>query len=222
MPSMTSERILALTGLVVALFLLARLGPGAWRAWRIFSGVKTRRMADAGPLEIPPPLGVSDRIADLHALGFSRIGERFIKLPGTPIRYEWLLGEASGEVYVSVVPFLQGALVSCYSSFDDGQWIQTNFPRGANVERPLFQASAVDTSVRDALAQHRSAVARLAAAHGEPRRVLTMADSLRMDDDYRRRHGGATLGAPMARIVAPAGAAVVLAVVCAALLVTAR
>lgn len=42
---MSTERLLALAGLVVALLLLSRLGPGAWRSWRIYAGVKTRRMA---------------------------------------------------------------------------------------------------------------------------------------------------------------------------------
>jgi hypothetical protein len=219
---MPSERLLALAGLVVALLLLSRLGPGAWRSWRIYAGVKNRRMADAGPLEIPPPLGVADRIADLRALGFERIGERYIKLPGTPIRYEWLLGEPSGEVYVSVVTLLQGALVSCYSSFDDGQWVQTTFPRGATVERPLFQASFVTTSVGDALAYHRAAVQRLEATHGRPRQVRTMADSLRMDDDYRRRHGGATLGRLTWQVIGPALAALALAVISGLLLLVAR
>lgn len=219
---MPSERLLALASFVVALLLLSRLGPGAWRSWRIYTGVKGRRMADAGPLAIPPPLGVADRIADLRGLGFERIGERYVKLPGTPIRYEWLLGEPSGEAYVSVVPLLQGALVSCYSSFDDGQWVQTTFPRGATVERPLFQASFVPTTVGDTLAYHRAAVARLAGAHGRPREVHTMADSLRMDDDYRRRHGGATLGGLTWRIVGPALAALALAVISGLLLLVAR
>lgn len=219
---MSSERLLALAGLVVALLLLSRLGPGAWRSWRIYAGVKGRRMADAGPLEIPPPLGVADRIADLRALGFGRIGERYIKLPGAPIRYEWLLGEPSGEVYALVVPLLQGALVACYSSFDDGQWIQTTFPRGATVERPLFQASFVPTTVGDTVAYHRAALARLEAAHGRPRTVRTMADSLRMDDDYRRRHGGATLGGLTWSIVAPALGALALAVISGLLLLLGR
>ena len=219
---MSAERLLALAGFVVALLLLARLGPGAWRSWLIYTGVKGRRMADAGPLEIPPPLAVADRIADLRALGFERIGERYIKLPGTPIRHEWLFGEPDGEVFVSVVPALQGALLACFSSFDDGQWVQTNFPRGATVERPLFQASFVPTTVGDAVAYHRAAVARLEAAHGRPRQVHTMADSLRMDDDYRRRHAGATLGRLTWRVVSPALAALALAVISGLLLLVAR
>jgi hypothetical protein len=222
-PDVSAERLLALAGLVIAVLLVARLGPPAWRIWRIYSGTRNRRLADAGPLEIPAPPVVGERLADLAALGFSRIGERFIQLPGTPIRYGWLVGEPSGETFVSVVdsPVL-GALVACYSSFDDGTWVQTNFPRGSVVTRPDFIAGYVATSVADALVAHRGRVARLAAWLGSPRRVLTMADSLRMDADYRTRHGGITLRPMMIRLVTPALAAVALAIVSALLLLVAR
>src|SRR5512146_2842996 len=42
MRAMSVERLVALAGLVVALLLLGQLGPSAWRAWRIYSGVRTR------------------------------------------------------------------------------------------------------------------------------------------------------------------------------------
>jgi len=86
MSGVSAERLVALGGLVVSLLLLVQLAPPALRAWRIYSGVKTRRLADAGPLAIPPPESVALRLDELAALGFSRIGERFIQLPETPIR----------------------------------------------------------------------------------------------------------------------------------------
>lgn len=215
------ERILALAGLVLSLFLLGRFGPPAVKAWRIYSGVRGRRLADAGPLEIPAPPGVRERLDELESLGFDRIGERFIKLPGTPIRYEWVVGEPSGETYVSVVPLtIGGAIVAMYASFDDSTWIQTNFPRGAVVDRPGFQASFVTTSLTEALGVHRAQIARLRGAHGAPRRIHTMADTLRMDADFRTHHGGLTLRPLTYRLMGPVVAAALLAVICAALLLT--
>ncbi len=191
---MPFERILALAGLLLALLLLFRFGPTAWRSWQIYSGARTRRMADAGPLEIAPPAPVADRLRELADLGFTRIGERYLQLPGSPIRYEWLVGDASGETYVIVLPSLvTGAFMACYSSFDDGTWVQPNFPRGEVVVRRSFFASFVSTTVVDAIAAHRRQVETLRAAHGAPRAIRTMADTLRMDADYRTRHGGATL-----------------------------
>jgi hypothetical protein len=160
-------------------------------------------------------------LAELRDVGFSRIGERWLQLPGTPVRYEWVVGEPSGETFVSVVPSpsaIGPTLVACYSSFPDGTWLQTNYPRGAVVERPQFHASFVMSSVADAVAAHRRDLERLRSTLGQPRRVLTMADTLRMDADYRTRHGGATLRRLTVSVVGPAVMAAGLAVICGLLL----
>jgi hypothetical protein len=223
MPVMSAERLVALAGLVVSLFLLRQLGPPAWRAWQIYIGVRNRRLADAGPLQIPPPEPVASRIAELAELGFARIGERLLKLPGTPVRYEWVVGEPSGQTYAALVPTsIGGCLVSLYSSFDDSTWVQTNFPRGAVVQRPTFFATFVATSLRDALDLHRAEVRRLAAEHGRPRQIRTMADTLRMDADFRTHHGGLTLRPLTAKLVAPGLGAAAVAVLCGLLVLFGR
>jgi hypothetical protein len=220
---MSLERILAVAGLIISLLLLARFAPPAWRAWRIYSGVRSRRMADAGPLEISPPEAVAHRLDELEALAFTRIGERFLKLPDTPLRYEWLVGEESGETYVIVVPVAGlGTLVAAYSSFDDGTWVQTNFPRGESIVRRDFFASFVSTNLTDMLAAHRRQVATLRAAHGTPRSIRTMADTLRMDAEYRTRHGGVTLRRLTFKLISPALAAAALAVISLLLALLAR
>jgi hypothetical protein len=211
---MLIERILAAAGLFISLLLLRRFGPPAWRAWQIYAGVRSRRMADAGPLEISPPEAVAHRLDELEALGFSRIGERFLHLPGTPMRYEWLVGEESGETYVIVVPVAGlGTLVAGYSSFDDGTWVQTMFPRGETITRRDFFTSFVSTNLTEMLAAHRRQVAILRAAHGTPRSIRTMADTLRMDAEYRTRHGGVTLRRLTFKLISPALAAAALAVI---------
>jgi len=220
---MLVERILAVAGLIISLLLLARFAPPAWRTWRIYSGVRSRRMADAGPLEITPPEAVAHRLDDLEALRFTRIGERFLKLPDTPLRYEWLVGEESGETYVIIVPVAgPGTLIAAYSSFDDGTWVQTNFPRGESIVRRDFFGSFVSTNLTDMLAVHRRKVATLRAAHGTPRSIRTMADTLRMDAEYRTRHGGVTLRRLTFKLISPALAAAALAVISLLLAVLAR
>jgi hypothetical protein len=220
---LTTERVLALVGLLVSAFLLARSGPPAWRAWRILAGVRQRRLADAGPVEIPPPEAVAAHLNELHDLGFSRIGERWLQLPGTPVRYEWVFGEPSGETYLVALPAAWGGILSaCYTSWDDGTWIQTNYPRGAVVERPGFHASYIATSLPDAVAAHRAIVGVYRRKLGTPRSITTMADTLRMDADYRTRHGGSTLRPLTTRILMPALGAVVLVVVFGLLLLLGR
>ena len=70
-----------------------------------------------------------------------------------------------------------------------------------------------------ALAAHRAQVARLRSSHGAPRQIRTMADTLRMDADFRTHHGGLTLRPLTFKLVSPAIAAGLLALICAALLV---
>lgn len=219
---MSPERLLAMAGLVVSLLLLARFGPPAWRSWRILVGVRSRRMADAGPQPVPPPPIVAELLDQLAALGFARIGERWLQLPGTPVRYEWVVGEPSGEVYACILPSVLGVFAACYSSFPDGTWIQTSYPRGAMVERPQLHASFVTTSIADAVAAQRRTVERYRPSLGQPRRVLTMADTLRMDADYRTRHGGETLRGLTWRNSTPALGAATLALICALLLLVGR
>lgn len=211
---MLIERILAAAGLFISLLLLWRFGPQAWRAWQIYSGVRSRRMSDAGPLEITPPDLVASRLDELEALGFTRIGERFLQLPGTPLRYEWLVGEESGETYVIVAPVAGlGTMVASYSSFDDRTWVQTTFPRGESITRRNFFASFVSTNLTEMLAAHRRQVATLRVAHGTPRSIQTMADTLRMDAEYRTRYGGVTLRRLTFKLISPALAAAALAVI---------
>lgn len=220
---MTVERVLELAGLVLSLVLLGRFGPPALRSWRVFSGTKTRRLADAGPLAVPPSAPVAIDLEELRRLGFERIGERYLQLPGSGLRYDWVVGEPSGETYVVVVPStVLGAFVACYSVFPDGTWLQTHYPRGETIERPDFVVSFVSSSIADALAAHRRRLTALVATHGAPRPIRTMADALWADDDYRTRHAGKTLRRLTFVIATPAIAAAGLALISAALLLLGR
>jgi hypothetical protein len=218
-----AERTLELAGLALAILLLLRFAPPATRAWRIYAGTKTRRLADAGPLEIVPPGAVAAILEQLRAIGFSRIGERFVVLPGRGRVDEWTWTDETGSTYVSVVPSRYiGALMCAYTVFPDGTWLQTNFPRGETIDRPNYVAHFVDSSPADAIAAHRADIERLRPAHGQPRPVRTMADSLRMDAEYRSRHGGVTLRRLTFSVMGPAFGAAGLAIICGLLLLLGR
>jgi hypothetical protein len=155
---------------------------------------------------------VGAQIRALNELGFSRVGERSLRLP-QGLLYEWIVRDATGATYVSIVPVhVLGALTVCYTSFGDGTWIQTSYPRGETIERPDFHCSFVTTSVADLVTTHRAIIERLRPAHGDPRRIMTMADTLRMDADYRTRFGGVTLRRLTAQVVVPALLAAAIAV----------
>jgi hypothetical protein len=218
-----AERTLELAGLGLAILLLLRFTPPALRSWRIYAGTSTRRLADAGPLEIPPPGPVAAVLDQLEAAGFHRIGERTLVLPEGRRVFEWLWADESGETYVAVVPsrFI-GALVACYTAFADWAWLQTHYPRGETIDRSDFVTRFTETSVSDAIEIQRREIARLRPIHGAVRPVRTMADSLVHDDEYRTRHGGVTLRRLTVRIMTPAFAAAGLAIICGLLLLLGR
>jgi hypothetical protein len=217
-----AERTLELAGLALAILLLLWFTPPAVRAWRVYAGVRRRRMADAGPDEIAPPAPVASALVELHQLGFHRIGERTIVLPQGR-RYEWLWADEPGITYVAVVPSAYiGALVACYTAFADWTWLQTTFPRGETIDRSDYVARAVTSTIAETVATHRREVNRLAPIHGAPRLVLSMADSLVHDAEYRTRHGGVTLRRLTFRLMTPAFTAAALAIICGLLVLLGR
>jgi len=219
-----AERTIELAGLGLAILLLLWFVPPAMRAWRLYSGTRSRRLADAGPDEIPPPAPVATVLGELAGLGFHRIGERTLVLPDGRRLFEWLWADDTCYTSVAVVPsrILSGALVACYTAFADWSWLQTNFPRGETIDRADYHARAVSTSVTDAVAAHRAEAGRLVSTHGAPRPVRTMADSLVHDAEYRTRHGGVTLRRITFRIMAPAFIAAALAILSGLLLLISR
>jgi hypothetical protein len=222
MPAM-AQRTLELAGLALAILLLLRFTPPAMRAWRVYAGVRTRRLADAGPLEIAPTGPVAAILDQLRPLGFSRIGECSLALPTGTTATEWLWADETGSTYVAVVPSrVRGAFMACYTAFGDWAWLQTNYPRGERTDRPTYVARGVDSSPAAAVVAHRAEIERLRPVHGAPRPVRTMADSLRMDAEYRTRHGGVTLRRLTFRIMSPAFAAAGLAIICGLLLLLGR
>jgi hypothetical protein len=218
--AVTTERTLALVLFIVSGILLTRLGPSAWRVWRIYSGTRARRQQDAaGTAPLPSP-AVADRIERLTSLGFARLGETFVDLPGAGRRFAWQFVDDTNTVYAAIVPTGPvGALTVLYSAWPDGTWLSTMHPIGETEDEPDFVVQTVASDLDSALRVHRTRLTGIRAAKGAPRSIESMTDLLALDADYRRRHGGRTLVPRVVRIVLPAVLTVVLAVVSFALLV---
>jgi hypothetical protein len=189
-------RLFDLVVLVVLLLGCIRLVPSAFRIIQIYRGVSDRRLADGSAMAPPAPPAVALMAERLGRLGFERIGERTLVLPGEKRRFEWNLVDRDTTTYVAIVPTtpsLGGVLLACYSAFGDGAFVQTTWPRGATINRPDLLASTVATSPEDTLAMHVRNVAEFSRLHGQPLANRSMADLLARDATYRTRHGGVTL-----------------------------
>jgi hypothetical protein len=190
---MSTGRALDLVILVVLLAVAVTLVPRAVAVWRVYGGIRGRRLADGSSLAPPAPAAVAALATRLAPLGFRRIGERTLVLPGAGRRFEWNLVDAATTTYVALVPFGPAARLVCYSAFADGAFVQTAFPVGTRIHRDDLVAEAVAEDPETAVATHRRLVAAAGAAHGAPLENRTMGDLLARDDTYRRRHGGATM-----------------------------
>jgi hypothetical protein len=197
-------RLLDLVVLVALLAICLRLVPGAFRIVQLYVGVRGRRLSDGSSLAPLAPPAVAAMAERLGQLGFNRIGERTLVLPGDERRFEWDLVDRATTTYVALVPTtpsLGGVLMACYSAFSDGAFVQTSWPRGVSIHRPDLISTAVTGSPEDALAMHISIVAKFARLHGQPLPNRSMADLLARDATYRTRHGGATLRGRVYRFV---------------------
>jgi hypothetical protein len=201
---MSGERVLAMLFIALSAAILVRAGPPAWRSWRIYAGTGQRRQQDATARMPFAPPDVADREALLEPLGYRRLGVTSLVLPAGE-RFAWILAAEDGDSYVIIVPRLGPiGLTGIYSAWRDGMWLGTMHPRGEAVDRTGMQMQVVGSTLAEAVAAHRAALARLREVHGDPRPVTRMADMLALDADYRVRFGGSRLRPITLRNMTPA------------------
>jgi hypothetical protein len=186
---------------------------------RVYRGADSRRPVDATVRAVPPPAGVRQLVDALAALGFRRLGEYELELPGSfllrpphrsaggtapgrPVHMCWVFVDAEGTTVAEVAPLgdaeNDGGLVGLTTTMRDGAVVETMFPRGERIERPDFHSGHVRTSVAAAYDEHRLHLGRLR-RHGRPRAVVSMRDMLRDDAVYRERFAKRKLRGPLLR-----------------------
>jgi hypothetical protein len=190
---MTAGRLLDLVVLVGLAAFLVLLVPRTWSMWRIYAGIRHRRLQDGSAFAPPAPPAVAALAERLGSAGFRRIGERTLVLPDGTRRFEWDLVDSSSTTYVAIVPFRAGGRMVCYSAFADGAFVETAYPMGTPVRRPDLVAEVVKSSPEDAVATHRRLLSEASSTHGPALSNRSMEDLLERDATYRDRHGGATL-----------------------------
>jgi hypothetical protein len=185
---------------------------------RVYRGADGRRPVDATVKAFPPPAGIRPITDALTMVGFVRLGEYEIELPGSFLlrpRYRssagpapgravhvcWVFLDAEGTTVAEVAPVGPGeseGLVALTTTMRDGAVVETMFPRGERIEQPDFHSGHVRTSVAAAYDEHRVHVGRFM-RHGRPRSVASMRDMLRDDAVYRERFAKRKLRGPLVR-----------------------
>jgi hypothetical protein len=168
-------------------------------ASRVASWARLRRMAgaisgmvpqDISHQETPPPAAANAIIVTLAGLGFRRLGEVSVSLPGTRPATLWLYTEPERGIHAEVGVIGPVPMVVFITLFGEHAVIETAYPRGTMLEQPGFVAQVVSTSVRDAYEAHATRAHRMQAQHGQPRHIDTMPAFIDYSRIYNTRFGG--------------------------------
>ncbi len=207
--------------LVVVFFLgvtLLAIAVPLWRVWRVYDGSSTRRPFDASDAGLQPPPELMPYLSTLMRLGFHRLGEAQLDIPG--VRAVTLT--ATGEPRIvgdqttrhTIFVFVDGdgtvvaetgvvprapLLASLNSIYPDGSVVETMYPRGETIDDKDFHSGHSKHSLERAYDDQRGVMDRWRREHGAPRVISTMADYLRADADYRDRFAKRKLRGPLVR-----------------------
>lgn len=191
MENLGAFRFVTLTWLIIAaavVLLLFRLA-AAWKVWKLNRTRPPRRTVDISSLNTPPPDVLLPAVSELQALGFQRLGESQVESrEGQPVGRVWVFVNAEGTVSVDVVATVSQPLCGFTTIFGDGAVTQVYYPHGENIDDPDFVHHDNSVSIESAYRQHLEQVKAFSAAHGAPRLVRTIRDSLDIAELYRERY----------------------------------
>jgi hypothetical protein len=202
---------------VIGAIILVATAIPMWRMWNVYSGASTRRPFDASAAGLQPPPELVDTVSRLIRLGFQRLGEAQLDLPGMAAAtvtatndpraagvsnrhtvFVFVDQERTVVAETGVVPHAP-ILVSFNSLFADGSVVETMYPRGESIHDADFHSGHSSQSLDRAYDDQRVEISRWRMRHGSPRQVQTMADFLRADAEYRERYARRKLRRPFIR-----------------------
>jgi hypothetical protein len=171
-----------------AVVFLIVLVPNHILANRITSGAQTRRPQDASHVgHLPGSARTQQMITELNKMGFTRIGETTIDVPGNKDGITWLLGNPDRTITVEVVDMNNG-MCQFSTVFEDLAIIETSHPIGDNINKPNYYSRKNTQGLRPAYHAHVNEAKTLMGVHGRPKPIPTIAAHLEWDIIYRERY----------------------------------
>ena len=188
----------------------------------LYRSSASRRPRNVSDERREPPAKVAPLIADLVTLGFERLGELELTLPGVTgvdplLRRQrshtiWVLIDRQDTTVADVGPV--GPTVNLNSTLADGSVVETTYPRGPQIDDTDLWSGHVSTSLADAYHAQRVALDRRVDTHGQPQEIHNIADCLRLDASYRERFAKRVLRRPLiTTILIPTAVAIAAAIV---------
>lgn len=160
---------------------------------RIFVRSRREGEQDVSERSVPLPEQGASTLAELTALGFSRLGEAEgpAGLRKGQRTIHWLFTDSENRVRASVTlwKWLTSPGVILFSNFADGASVVTYFSMGPHTRRPDLWTDADKQSIEGAYRLQLAHVQEFEQAHGAPLRVTTVQQHLELGVAFDQRHG---------------------------------
>jgi len=152
----------------------------------------------------PPPDDVAALIGDLRRIGFDLIAATDTVVGRRQAIRVWILAESAEPATTWVeVTIAQVPIAAFLSRAGDGRFLETSFPGGATIDQPALFAHPVDTSLDDAVREHRAILTEWTSQAGAPLVVRTLDDYRQVESEMRERTGGMRITSYIEHIVNP-------------------
>jgi hypothetical protein len=171
--------------LVILYLILYNRGRAGFLTLLISFGAGKRRSEDISGEELPVPPELKHAVETLSKLGFSRLGEVRVKIPGGQSAGSRIFISKDKRVFAEVT---ESRIVLFTTVFTDDGVVETGFPVGENFNTRKFQSHTVTADIEQAYNHHLQQIKGFRKPHGVPRKISTMPDYLAWDAMYREKH----------------------------------
>ena len=171
----------------VLFLILWNRGKAGMATLSISFGAKKRRTVDISDQLSPLQPEWKPAVDTLSTLGFSRLGEVQVKIPGGQTAKSRMFISADKKVFAELTE-TESNIVVFTSVFPDDAVVETGFPVGENIETAGFRSHTITTDLEKACLHQVQQVEAFGKVHGVPRKINNMQEYLVWDAMYRKRY----------------------------------
>jgi hypothetical protein len=171
--------------LTILYLILYNRGKAGFVTLLISFGAGKRRSEDISGQELPVPPELKHAVDALDKLGFSRLGEVQVKIPGGRSAESRIFISKDKRVFAELT---ESRIVLFTTVFPDDGVVETGVPVGENFTTRNFRSHTITTDIEQAYNHQLQQIKGFRKPHGVPRKITTMPDYLAWDGMYRKKH----------------------------------
>jgi hypothetical protein len=161
-----------------------------WNSYQIAFEIETQTINDISFWHKEPPASIQKPILELQSLGFERLGEFDVEMPGQPEPIaDWVFNNDDGSIVAEIVslgsehlPFM----LEFWTFFKGTRQVETYYPVGGNIRDTDFHFVGISDSIDAAYHYHIRQVGRFTEQYGEPMPVNSMERYFKLDRIQRK------------------------------------